>query len=994
MAGIDSTQLTFDIDAFLTATPTFWSLAVTRSVNILKYTLKLIVAYHVVRRLGRLISFLLNYVPRGTLASAAPSFLDRVLSYALKVNDNSLLVSCFQSQNWLRERVVPAHTHGSLAGNRQNGLIFARTLALTTKRGVYDVQASKRSQTLGIPGVRSAYWCKDLDKTICSDPVPARPLYYIEDVDQHLMMDVMTGSDPVLLFHMVPLKPASTSREWRYRFHEDGRLELHVNGNSAPYMDYLWKYGDGFDCISWNFTYPFVHYTFWKCYQKDTSIPDWKLTFIVPQVVGGPLACLAMSLKTSFARSPLTKFNPVNDQRTLASIYDPVESVTRVAAISPNVWTSQVYEPAQVTAIGTLALTTVAPSAASYNSRINKSELTQADTAIVDSNFSGDALTVSAPTKVNKAFACLPLLHYSFAGDDAVPCPVGIPLCSSFVPTYIPDRDLDTMEHAIKTRVIDLQQPPAPLDSHVVDAFLEFLDWTFKNFKGTLVPYTVEEVAERQNAPRQRDNLNQGLDLAEREPDFKPFEKVEPYPYAADPRVITGVNPIHKLKWSAFVYAIADVLKTMTWYAFGKQQVEIASHVADICRDADSTQNGDLSRQDGRINSGVRGLEKLFIGYLFKPEFLELAYREHENAFGNTCRYYGKSYKQHYSRASGDPETSCFNSMISAFIIYLAYKHANSPPTNKLGQPRFMVGGDDSISADLPDEEFRVAAEAVGQCPKPCLIRRGNIGVNFLARFYSTAVWDGDCNSCCDPERALRNLSFTANLPQTTPSKKLARLYEKAWAKLLTDANTPFIGPICQAIVDYYERCFPRKKLTEQTLRLALKEDVGWWACNQCESGHFPNDGADDFGMHVIEWKKTFVPDERILLSIISGIGQGKFDELPCFEAVAQQPPVAPVRINANMVAENPCNAPAPVSEPSKPDKKGKSRSTPAEPKASAPAPASVKKTAQKPKGKQPKKAAGVANSASKPVPKKEPRAPKAEKPKASAGKQRPVAQG
>lgn len=259
------------------------------------------------------------------------------------------------------------------------------------------------------------------------------------------------------------------------------------------------------------------------------------------------------------------------------------------------------------------------------------------------------------------------------------------------------------------------------------------------------------------------------------------------------------------------------------------------------------------------------------------------------------------------------------------------------------GNTSFMVGGDDSISADLSNDEFSIAARSVGQCPKPCLIERGAIGVNFLARFYSSAVWEGDCNSCCDPERALRNLSFTANLPQNTPNHRLKRLYEKAWARLLTDSETPYIGPVCKAIVRMYERS-TGTELTLTALPTLAKEEVGWWATNQHEEGFFPNVGAADFGLAVLTWKNTFIQDENILQQVLIKIADGKLSEIPAFSLVSPANATEPVRVNGNMQEENEISpSPSPGGKPAA--------------EVSAPTPEKAKKGKAKPKtGKEPSK--------------------------------------
>jgi hypothetical protein len=77
--------------------------------------------------------------------------------------------------------------------------------------------------------------------------------------------------------------------------------------------------------------------------------------------------------------------------------------------------------------------------------------------------------------------------------------------------------------------------------------------------------------------------------------------------------------------------------------------------------------------------------------------------------------------------------------------------------------------------------------------------RRGESGVNFLARIYSPDVWFGDVDSVCDIARQLAKLHLTTATPATAAEKAT----EKAISFYLTDANTPVIGDWARRLVKF-----------------------------------------------------------------------------------------------------------------------------------------------------------------------------------------------
>jgi len=87
----------------------------------------------------------------------------------------------------------------------------------------------------------------------------------------------------------------------------------------------------------------------------------------------------------------------------------------------------------------------------------------------------------------------------------------------------------------------------------------------------------------------------------------------------------------------------------------------------------------------------------------------------------------------------------------------------------------------------------------MGQNLEAVVVLRGQEGVNYLSRYYSSNVWFGDTNSYCDLPRILGKLHATVNLGAgITP---LGKLQQKLVGLSFSDGTTPIIMQILQAAI-------------------------------------------------------------------------------------------------------------------------------------------------------------------------------------------------
>jgi len=326
------------------------------------------------------------------------------------------------------------------------------------------------------------------------------------------------------------------------------------------------------------------------------------------------------------------------------------------------------------------------------------------------------------------------------------------------------------------------------------------------------VPVDIEEVFNRQNKPQQRRILNESDLLPHGDRKVASFVKREAYQKITDPRNISTINGCDKRDYSAFMYAFSEHMKEFEWYAFGKSPVELASRVSEICQNAVyGAGNTDFHRMDGSVGEVARSLEKALMMAMFRHEYhdeLHELMRSQVSLTGRTR--FGVTYQTLLSRLSGSPETSPFNTSLSAFTAFLNFRMTKCEGKYYTGEEAWqrlgVYGGDDGLTADADARIYAAAAKRVGQNLTCEMIPRGSVGVKFLARLYGPEVWFGDCNSMCDLPRTMSKFHTTVALPESI--KAVDKLIDKAHALSLTDSNTPVVGPFVRAVLKHKPKKF------------------------------------------------------------------------------------------------------------------------------------------------------------------------------------------
>lgn len=259
------------------------------------------------------------------------------------------------------------------------------------------------------------------------------------------------------------------------------------------------------------------------------------------------------------------------------------------------------------------------------------------------------------------------------------------------------------------------------------------------------------------------------------------------------PRLITQMKPSSKVQWARFMYALADFSKDKAWYGF-KIPMKISERVAALVANAQTACMTDYSRFDGRVSPAVREFERMLLTAIFSRD-RELVLKIAATQYNLKCTSsHGAKFKSATQRASGSAETSVLNTIFNAFVAFCAFRQDKKSPEEAYAALG-IYGGDDGLTPDAP-AHYSETATSLGAKLTSDVVKRGEQGITFLARYYAPTTWNlppGEPGqSCCDIQRQLSKF-------HTTPVKKedYVRLFhEKVHSYWLTDENTPLIGDL------------------------------------------------------------------------------------------------------------------------------------------------------------------------------------------------------
>lgn len=832
------------------------------------------------------LSMLLAQVYRAFSDPLASAILGRFrTAYTVPLNSPAainLIRDAFRRTNTRADPAEdPNHTHPKSAAARNSALSMAQSFASAIGSELFDVQQSAASFRK-FRGSKAWIWAVDA-------LVPQRPLgegvRLVNDTDYHAdMHTILTEStQPVLVGTLNPSCVARTTDEYAYTFDADNNVLYNVSGG-ATFSHKLWNYN--FDHLRVDRTgLVFRDFTTFNVERKHLD-EDHELVCLIPEVkqrtlapwapfwwllftpfLGGWTFALiwasAMYLRWMFRELEAPVLSRLEPARRTKDPNVPVvlalRVMTRGEPLQVSLGLPGKYASTNIPAseFDALVMSTNDKNLATLARVRNVCGLTD-DVSAAPVAVVANALGSNMPMLVQKAQAHV----VTFAALEKG-CTPDIKLAmEDFGSAFVAGGNFQVARsdvgdaHTIAERI---KGPVQGRKTPVMNPFIagctdDFVREVLGKARGTLTPVGPEVVRLNQSRPSQQailDRADGTTLLVDCSKPLQSFQKAEVVMNPKANRNISTLDAPSKSNYSRYMYALQTFMcdgESNCWYAPGHSPSWIAGRVASICVKSEVVDNADASKLDARISEVNRAFEQAFVLAAFRPEhreeLMELVASQQGRRF---VTMFGQKYDQGDGRASGSPETTIFNTLSSGFHTYLGYRNCKRADGTFLAhadafellREKAIAFGDDLVVGDMQPGCLHRAGGWCGHVYESDVVTKGNLGVNFLNRFYTRDVWCGSPNSCVRLDRALPKL-YTSTKNQLTPPQRLeARFHSYA----LSDQYTPILGEL----VGRYRSVFAAWKQPPDS----------WWANFSFEE-QWPNAASGDFNEYAIKWLPGF----------------------------------------------------------------------------------------------------------------------------------------
>lgn len=821
----------------------------------------------------------------------------------------------------LPPKPIEGHTHPTAAALRTSATNFARLMAASIGGRLYSLSMSRSDQRKNIAGERQWYWAKDVNARNANDQPADRDLHYMCDVDYYKDMPKFLAEHqkPLLLYTVVPEDAASSGRDdTSFAFQSDGSLETTVAGGGC-YRHQLWDYGmDSVLVVAKFFGIPYKATVF--------SIERRRVGYSRQLVLLAPIRVFkhvgALIARYLLETKEVKRFNPIvraGDQTFVRFRVQRNDGmyVTTARAGSFLSATVDCKTDEAIAAVSRLCTTNLPmPTVIGWVGQDRRPEA-----AMLTEYF-----RLAGPAKIPTVFPVEQAVR-AYAYEPETYDPDERPKLEAFMSplvhgAFCPVPNAAGERACVEGRINKLKKPEPKPNNFVFACMQEFAELVVGD--AVLAPVEVEFVESKQTRPAQKLSLAKAyvagpFSMMTRR--LKCFIKSEAYSDVKDPRNISTYNDADKLHMAQFALALSEHLKQFDWYGPGKSPLAIARRVADIAQTARTYVNvSDLHRMDGTVTETLRLVDRMVFMKAFKDHGSELNDLLNRN-FGNIGTLpHGTKFEQGPSHGSGCSATSTSQTLRTAFLAYLAFRHTvvdgGRHPTREEAFSKIGIHfGDDGLDADLPIRSHEWAARKVGLILEADVVHRGQPGITFLARLYSPAVWNGALDSMCDIRRQLSKFHTCVRLPVGVPHE--SKLVEKAYGYVATDANTPVIGELCRRAVEF----------CDEGLRRTALGISHWWAQFD-KSVQYPNENSE--GWMDAEFDRVYPEfDRRVFDQWLRSTRSIKELLGPplCVEIRAATPTIAPVVVDGDVQSAS-CTsstAPHPSGDPEpKPEKRTK----------------------------------------------------------------------
>jgi len=770
--------------------------------------------------------------------------------------------STFSSSPLVKNVPKANHTHASSAANRNAAASHMEKFSLSLGFKPYFVQKSPSDVRSARDGCRTYYWAKDVGVDYEAYCPGKDHMVVLVDVDMYVNLPDLIAMDPrpYVMHTFQPSQVCRATKEYSYTFDEDDNVVYNVTGG-AKFTHPVWDYSADVIIAKTSTWFGLIkHFT---CYNVDRRQvdDDHQLILLTPiKSLSFPL----IDLSGYLSGHVLTRLKVVEDLPSGKFLrLDIMSTEGRKRSTSvPHAYVAATIPVAMDDALAATAVCSTTP----LNPFQVKSILRHIDESFAEPYGEEQGICAMLANYHRNKCRKVPSLVYpieesvyryqlraAVIDDDAKPSlqPFMNPLALG---CYAPDQSRANDKAMVDGR-IEAQKNSVQIDSLTVSLMKEFIEMLVPaDMVGTYSPMAEDEVYSKQKRPTQRHILAEASALAgsvDKRSPIKSFMKKEAGQKPADPRAISTLPGKNKLNYARFIYVVDKLLMMQKWSAMGKSPRWIAERIAFISMHTEDFSNkSDFERMDGKVSEAARELERMLLMRMFHPKYhAELSEILATQTFQQAVTTFGIKYNTGNCRASGSNETSCMNTMFDAFIAYCAFRTLSGKVLSPAEVWNEFLGiylGDDGYTRDLPVEHHAKWAAKLGQKLDAAIVKRGDYGVDFLARIYSPFVWFGAPDSMCDVKRQLLKLHTTVALPPTvTPLQKLG---EKCAGYLLSDPETPILGEIAQRMAELHPDAIPGK-LNEGVMR-----GVANWAAVQTDDPNeqYPNENNGG-------WMETYV---------------------------------------------------------------------------------------------------------------------------------------
>lgn len=703
------------------------------------------------------------------------------------------------------------HTHPNAASLRTSvAIAFENTI---TQAGLtpYSVSKSARDK---YDGSRFFYFPKDLDKPYSNPPVTKDHVFIFIDVDYYVdINEYLKFGNPMLLYTFVPLAPAGATSDAVYSI-SDNWVHYRIGGG-ATYRHRVWNYHGDTVCVI-DADYNLIVFDI-EQYQLESD-PCRRVIGFYPKAIIPYPYYKYLDIELGFQyRDFGTTVNCIVDDRARTI------SVSKKGSDNSVTLPSYLFE-----ALLVRHRTSAKPVIADVERLLRAEQVDRPSTSapilfdlLQEYNVKPTVATTSIPCSKHHSQSLCPLTNED--GRES-----GRAVANSLVtdPSVFPTRSHNNEHASVSMRVTAVANDKTPPVCYTRWAH-DFVQALVPN-PGVGVPYTYEDVIADQSRPSQRarsavalPSLTLGIPNR-----CSTFTKLEPGGIGP-PRNITTVDTSHTLAFGGFLLAFKyDCLANKPWYAPGLKPREVSQRIQDISVAFKGCIIGDFSKCDGTISRWMkmniqRPMMLRHFAACYRTDLMHhLREEDTPNAFTRT----GIKYHKGFSQGSGSRTTTDWTTVIALAHIYFALRLLGLTHDGAwaLLETICIVGGDDTVDGLYPglDVTLQQAARDLGMSYK---VRKAPIGdnVDFYGRYWCDPSISLD--SLQDPWRTLSKLHLTA-APEGTPDEQA--LVNRCSGYLVTDPNTPIIGPWCRQVLRLSSLTPSAEQMTHEE---QFKHERGSW---------------------------------------------------------------------------------------------------------------------------------------------------------------------